>query len=170
MAEALVTYLEMTKPPSEVPVSAPLSDVSISKESKIDLDLYLHFQEKVGGDYHWVERLKMPRDEVRQIIHSPNAEIFVLRCADEYAGFCEFNLQELPDLELKFFGLMPQYIGRGLGKYFLSQMIAHAWTHAPHRLWLHTDSNDHPRALENYKNAGFKVYKQVLEPVVLSSE
>lgn len=55
---------------------------------------------------------------------------------------------------------MPEFIGQGLGKFFLRWAIERAWGYAPRRLWLHTCSLDHPAALPNYLKAGFAVFKE----------
>src|SRR5262245_65864423 len=49
---------------------------------------------------------------------------------------------------------MPEFIGQGLGKYFLRWAIDKAWSYGPRRFWLHTDTKDHPGALPNYLKAG----------------
>ena len=35
-----------------------------------------------------------------------------------------------------------------------------AWTYEPARLWVHTNTLDHPKALPLYQRFGFKPYKQ----------
>ena len=66
----------------------------------------------------------------------------------------------MPSIELAYFGLMPEFIGKGLGKFFLNAMIDRAWAHKPKRVWLHTCTLDHPQALAVYQRAGFTPYKQ----------
>ncbi|MGH9550391.1 MAG: GNAT family N-acetyltransferase, partial [Terriglobales bacterium] len=62
-------------------------------------------------------------------------------------------------------GLLPDFVGRGLGKYFLVEMLNFAWLHNPSRVWLHTDSDDHPNAIKTYKNAGFSIFRQQFEEI-----
>jgi GNAT superfamily N-acetyltransferase len=64
------------------------------------------------------------------------------------------------DIELVQFGLMPEFIGQGLGRYFLQWTIDKAWSYGPRRFWLHTCTKDHPAALPNYLKAGFTSYKE----------
>jgi len=42
-------------------------------------------------------------------------------------------------------------------------MIDIAWASDPSRIWVHTCDLDHPRALGNYQEAGFKVFGQAVE-------
>jgi hypothetical protein len=58
------------------------------------------------------------------------------------------------------FGLIREFIGQGLGKYFLQWTIDKAWSYSPKRFWLHTCTKDHPAALPNYLKAGFAIYKE----------
>jgi GNAT superfamily N-acetyltransferase len=76
------------------------------------------------------------------------------------AGFAELDRWEDDEIELVQFGLMPEFIGQGLGKYFLQWTIDRAWSYQPRRFWLHTCTLDHPRALPNYVAAGFAIYKE----------
>jgi len=76
------------------------------------------------------------------------------------AGFAELDRRNKEDIELVQFGLMPEFIGRGLGWYFLQWIIDKAWSYQPRRFWLHTCTLDHPAALPNYQKAGFTIYKE----------
>jgi len=68
---------------------------------------------------------------------------------------------ETEDVEIAYFGLLPEYIGRGLGGALLASAIenAWAWSPTPSRVWVHTCNRDHPNALANYQARGFKIYK-----------
>jgi len=76
------------------------------------------------------------------------------------AGFAELDRRQPNEIELVQFGLMPDYIGRGLGKWFLQWTIDKAWSYQPKRFWLHTCTLDHAAALPNYLRAGFTIFKQ----------
>jgi GNAT superfamily N-acetyltransferase len=76
------------------------------------------------------------------------------------AGFAEFDRRVAGEVELIQFGLVPEFIGEGLGKWFLQWTIDRAWSYEPRRYWLHTCTLDHPSALTNYLRRGFTLYKQ----------
>lgn len=63
-------------------------------------------------------------------------------------------------MQLCYFGLLSDFIGRGLGGPILSHVLEIAWS-MPHtrRVWVHTCSNDHPNALANYRARGFEIYR-----------
>jgi len=46
--------------------------------------------------------------------------------------------------------VVPEFIGQGLGKYFLNWTIDKAWSYQPRRFWLHTCTLDHPAAVSTY--------------------
>ena len=58
-----------------------------------------------------------------------------------------------------YFGLMPPFQGRGLGKHLLSAGVVHAYDDGAQRIWLHTCTLDGPYALANYQARGFVPYK-----------
>ena len=69
------------------------------------------------------------------------------------------------ETELKNFGLVPEAQGRGLGPWLLGISLQHEWSLGPERIWLHTDTWDHPAAIPTYERAGFRVYAVRQEPV-----
>jgi len=75
------------------------------------------------------------------------------------AGYFELESQTGGDVEIAHFGLLPSFVGRGFGPELLSAAIDRAWQLGPQRVWVHTCSLDHPRALETYRSRGFEIYK-----------
>jgi GNAT superfamily N-acetyltransferase len=85
--------------------------------------------------------------------------IYVLRGRDHKPiGFCEFDRQGFPEIELKNFGVIPAVQGRGLGSWLLSVALQAQWQSGASRIWLHTDTWDHPAAVMVYERAGFRVF------------
>ena len=82
------------------------------------------------------------------------------------AGYFELDRRKPGECELGFFGLMPDFIGRGLGRWLLEKAVDAAWS-APDvgRVWVHTCNLDHPRALGLYQKVGFVPFKQFEEPM-----
>jgi GNAT superfamily N-acetyltransferase len=121
----------------------------------------------VGRDYCWVDRNLMPDEDLRRIIQDPGVEVYVLSVAGAPAGYAELDRRQPGEIELAYFGLFPDFVGRGLGKFFLAWAVERAWSHGPRRVWVHTCDLDHPAALPNYLKAGFVVYdERVIEQVV----
>jgi len=66
---------------------------------------------------------------------------------------------------LNYFGLMPGMIGRGLGRALLAAAVDGVFAEgSPLRgMTVNTCTADHPRALPNYKAAGFVEVRKVRE-------
>ena len=76
------------------------------------------------------------------------------------AGFIELDRRVSGEVELAYFGLALEFIGRGLGGYLLAWGTNKAWRRGVRRVWVHTCNFDHPRAIAVYQRAGFVPYKQ----------
>ena len=109
--------------------------------------------------YHWLYRGSLSDFDLAALIQNPLDEIHVLHVDGTPAGFAELD-RRTDEIELVQFGLMPEFIGQGLGKYFLQWTIDKAWSYQPKRFWVHTCTLDHPVALPNYQKAGFVLYKE----------
>jgi GNAT superfamily N-acetyltransferase len=123
------------------------------------------FYDAVGEQWSWTSRKKLSDSEIAAIIHDPMVEIHVMYCDGVPAGFAELDRRREGEVELVQFGLLPDFIGKGLGKYFLSWTLDKIWSYQPKRVWLHTCTLDHPAALPNYLKAGFVVYKEEISQV-----
>jgi GNAT superfamily N-acetyltransferase len=159
---AVVTYLEMRTPP-RLPFYPTMSDFQIHLIAQPDLDWYRALYRAIGGPWLWFSRLRLSDDELRAILHDPAVDVFALSHGDNDQGLLEFDRRHMPDIELSFFGVKPGLIGKGAGRALLQHCLPLAWEHKPQRIWLHTCTSDHPRALRFYMKAGFVPYKRALE-------
>ena len=64
------------------------------------------------------------------------------------------------DIEIALLGLLPEFIGRGLGHYLLDWAVDEAWGKEPERVWVHSCNLDHPHAIAVYQRGGFVPYRQ----------
>ena len=94
-------------------------------------------------------------------------EVFVLHVRGVPAGYVELDRRIEDEVEIAYFGLVPDFIGRGLGPALLGWALERAWSCGPRRVWLHTCSLDHPKALAVYRRAGFEVYDREVLSVEL---
>lgn len=154
-----VTYLQMFQRPDRV-VPAPRDGLLVLHARQPTIAYYRFLYDAVGRQWHWVRRTKYSDEELGRIIHDPRDEIHVLHVDGVPAGFAELDRRVEGEVELNQFGLTADFIGQGLGKWFLQWTIDRAWSYGPKRFWLHTCTLDHPNALPNYKKAGFEVYKE----------
>ncbi len=157
--EITTYYLEMLVP-RQRSVPPPRDGLSIVHAKKPTVAYYRFLYDTVGGPYHWTSRKKLSEETLAAIIQDAKVEIHVLFVDGVPAGFAELDRRKEDDVELVQFGLVPEFVGQGLGKYFLHWTIEKAWSYQPRRFWLHTCTQDHPAALPNYLKAGFVVYKE----------
>lgn len=156
------TYLEMlARPQWTLPL--PHAGLMVLHAKKPTLSYYRYLYETVGRDYSWTTRSKLSDADLKSLIHDPLMEVHVLMVEGVPAGFAELDRRMGKEIELVQFGLIPEFIGKGLGRYFLEWTIDRAWNYGPRRFWLHTDTMDHPAALPNYLKAGFTIFKEQFE-------
>jgi len=152
-------YLQLWAHPQRV-VPPPRDGLTVVHAKKPSVTYYRFLYDAVGRDYDWTSRQKLSDAELAALLNDPRLEVHVLMVDGVPAGFAELDRRIDGEIELVQFGLMPEFIGQGLGRYFLHWTIDKAWSYNPSRLWLHTDTKDHPAALPNYLKAGFSIYKE----------
>lgn len=118
----------------------------------------------VGRDWLWVDRSAWCADRWLAQLTQPGFETWIASRNGTITGYFELWAREEGDVKLDYFGIMPEFVGQGLGGWMLSQAVQQAWDRdpAPHRVWLHTSSYDSPAALKNYQARGFRLYDQVV--------
>lgn len=155
-----VTFLEQCRAPA-TPASPLPPGYQLVHLPDITTHLYRHLYARIGLDHLWAERLRLDDAVLERLIHDPSVEIHVLYHGAQAIGFAELSFTHYPDIELVYFGLIPEATGLGLGRRFLSQVIDAAWLRYPNRLLVQTSTLDHPGALRLYEHAGFLVYDSV---------
>jgi GNAT superfamily N-acetyltransferase len=156
--ETLVTYLEMRAPPARPPRPAPRFGLEIRLARRPTVSFYRYLYAAVGEPWTWTVRRCLSDAALQAILCDPRVEVNVLWVGGVPAGYAELDRRAPPDIELAYFGLIPEFIGQGLGGYLLDWAIHHAWRMRPRRLWLHTCDLDHPSALDVYQHSGFRIY------------
>jgi GNAT superfamily N-acetyltransferase len=161
------TYLEIFEPPPHE-VAAPRSDLKIERVACPTNEFYRQLYRSVGADLYWVDRLVMPDEQLQTILRDDRVEVFVLSVAEQMAGYSELDRRQGNEIELAYFGLLPRFIGQGLGKYLLNWTLRTAWSHRPNRVWVHTCDLDYPAAMPTYLKAGFRIYdEKIIDQFVL---
>ena len=154
-----VFYLEMLRHPGR-DIQAPRDGLSVIHAERPPLLYYRFLYNAVGEDFHWLSRRNLTDEELAHIIHSPLTDVHVLHVDGSPVGFAELNRRDTDEVELVQFGLMPDFIGQGLGTWFLNWVINTVWASEPKRFWLHTCTLDHPSAVHTYTKAGFSQFKE----------
>jgi ribosomal protein S18 acetylase RimI-like enzyme len=164
MRTRLVTkYLEMTDPAQLRPPRAPDPGLEVRRAALPCPELNRFLYTAVGGDWHWLDRLGWSYQRWLAYLDRPELETWVGHLEGTPAGY--FELEERPDtgVEIVYFGLLPGFVGRGVGGHLLARAVTRAWARQPPCVWLHTCSLDHPAALANYLARGFRQYREEVQ-------
>tara|TARA_B100001939_G_scaffold196558_1_gene169152 strand:+ start:545 stop:1051 length:507 start_codon:yes stop_codon:yes gene_type:complete len=131
------------------------------KKIKPDFQLNKFFYKQVGKKHRWIDRLSWSDGKWMNYISNKNLETYIISESEELAGFFELLYNpELKETEISYFGLLEEYIGKGIGGYALSVAIKKSFEKNIKRVWLHTCTLDHPNALKNYIARGMTVFKK----------
>ena len=158
-----VISLEMTD-------AADLIDAPMPAGASLDIvtdarpDLSESFYRRVGADWAWVDRLTWNPEQWQAWVDRPEHHLLVCRIDGAEAGYAELEQQNAGNVEIAYFGLLPEAIGRGLGGWLLARVIDYAWTlSGTTRVWVHTCDLDGPAALPNYRGRGLRECDRMVE-------
>lgn len=155
--EVTITYLEQSARPSLPKPPAPRRKCALMRVEQAPLHFYRYLYDRIGAPYNWVSRRRLSDAELASIIHHPEVYLYVLYVDGAPGGMAEIDGRGGRIHELKFFGLAPDFVGAGLGRFFLTNVIDLAWSRAPEKLRLETCTLDHQAALPLYQKCGFSV-------------
>ncbi|MGH7982550.1 MAG: GNAT family N-acetyltransferase [Candidatus Udaeobacter sp.] len=161
----VTTYLEMRSPEQLRPKRVTSDKWRVTSFEKTDAswrfnrDMYF----RVGEQWQWTDKLQWTDEQWKEYAAAPVLRTFAAYYNDALSGYYELRRSEQDDVEIAYFGLLPEFIGRSLGGALLTSAIEEAWSRrggiAPTRVWVHTCNRDHPQALANYQARGMIVYK-----------
>lgn len=154
-----VTYLEMTAE-TIIRVPAPgRMKLMLARAEQPETGFYRYLYGAVGSAIHWVDRARMTDSELAEIIRDEKVEIWVVYVNGQPGGFFEIEARISPaEVELQYFGLLPAFQGRGLGKWLLGEAVRACWAKKPGRIIVQTCTLDAPAALPLYQKLGFTPY------------
>jgi GNAT superfamily N-acetyltransferase len=153
-------YLEMTDPNDLRPKRMTYEDLDIRQAKVPSPELNRFLYTAVGGDWYWIDRLPWTYQQWLDWLDRPEVQTWVAYVSGTPAGYFELEAQPERNVELAYFGLLPQFTGKGLGGQVLTAAIERAWHLSASRVWVHTCSLDHPSALANYRARGFRVFRE----------
>jgi GNAT superfamily N-acetyltransferase len=156
--ETTVTFLEMREELHHHVATPTNLKLMLMRAERPSVGFYRYLYDAVGRNYIWVDRRKLSDEELARIIGDERVEVWVLYAAGEPAGYFEIDRRSGPITELQYFGLIPAFHGRGLGKWFLAEAIRACWAAKPERVVVETCTLDGPAALPLYQKMGFVPY------------
>lgn len=156
--EVTTWYLEMLSP-DQLKFSPPGAYALRIDQAQIACPAFSRFlYTAVGGNWYWLDRLSWGHDRWMQYLDRPEVQVWVAYVEGTPAGYVELEAQPDANVEIAYFGLLPQFVGQRLGGHLLSVGVQRAWAMGAQRVWVHTCSLDGAYALRNYQSRGFQLY------------
>lgn len=155
---AVVTYLEMREPPplrSHEPL--PLAPIGT------DIARYRALYAAIGTPWLWFGRARMSDDALSTILSDPGVEALALVEGGRDTGLLELDWRQPGEVELAYFGLVPEAVGQGRGRRLMDEALRRAFARPIERFWVHTCTLDHPGAVDFYRRSGFRPYARAIE-------
>ena len=162
MTEITTWYLESRNGADLKPASDP-GGVQVVEARVKQWQFNRFLYQLVGSPWEWTDKLGWSDQQWREYAEADNLRTWVAWVDGSPAGYFELQLQPGNDVEIRYFGLAPGFIGRGIGGYLLTETIRKAWDWGATRVWVHTCSLDHESALANYQARGLHLYHTEVE-------
>jgi GNAT superfamily N-acetyltransferase len=151
-------YLEMRERSWLRPAAVTGERLAVARAEVPCPELSRFLYTAVGGDWYWTDRLGWTYARWLAYLDRPELETWVGYVAGTPAGYFELQHHAGGDVEIAAFGLLPRFVGRGLGGRLLTAAAERAWDAGATRIWVTTCSLDSPPALANYQARGFRIF------------
>lgn len=162
MKQTVTTYyLHMQSPAALRPALARDPSFLVQRAEIPSPELSRFLYTAVGGDWYWVNRLSWSYARWLSYLQRPELETWIGYIQGTPAGYFELERQAQHTTEISCFGLLPHFIGRGIGGALLTAAIEEAWRGDTQQVLVHTCTLDGPSALNNYYARGFQLQQQV---------
>ncbi|MEA3337009.1 MAG: GNAT family N-acetyltransferase [Chloroflexota bacterium] len=165
-AESKTTYtLEMQRPEDLRPKHPDTPGLQIERVAVKCPEYNKFLHTVVGHQWRWGGRSHWTKDDWYTFVNRDELETWVATFAGTPAGYFELEKHTEGDVEILTLGLLPQFIGQGLGGSLLTVAVQRAWQMGANKVWLRTCSHDHPNALRNYLARGLVIRQTKKGPV-----
>jgi GNAT superfamily N-acetyltransferase len=159
LVDQIVTSLEMTSPDQLVPARLPPAEITLTSVGVAELALIRSTHRRIATLHHW-SSLAWSEQHWRNLLTYSGARTWIADLDTKVIGLVQLQPRPPHEVEITKFGLVPEFIGRGLGGHLLTLATRLAWDLGEtSRVWLHTSSLDHPHALSNYRSRGFRPFR-----------
>lgn len=166
--EVTRTYLEMRSREELKPALSDDPRIRIEEQRDCSVVFFRYLYTEVGGSYHWIDRLPWTDEQIRAYLQEPEISLWLMTYDETPAGYFELRKCEDGSMEIAYFGLLPGFLGRGLGKHLLTCAVEQSWSDGARRVWLHTCTLDDKAAMPNYLKRGFRPFKTEVYTVELT--
>jgi GNAT superfamily N-acetyltransferase len=158
-------YLEMRSPDQLRPRRSADKRFQIREKKERDWRFNRDLYFAAGEKWFWNDKRIWTDEQWKKYGLAPELRTFGAHYDSSLAGYYELRRDVEGGVEIAYFGLLPEFIGRGFGGPLLTSAIEEAWRTLPSvtRVWVHTCTLDHPAALANYQARGMVIYKRETE-------
>ena len=155
-----IYYLEMTDSSQLRPASRVVEGFEARRAWVPYGVLNRFFYQEVGAAWQWTDRLPWSENDWQAYAERAGLETWVGYVRGTPVGYFELARQDEGQVEVAMFGVLPPFIGRGVGGAMLTAAMRRAWEEGTQRVWLHTETADHPHALGNYQARGMQIFRE----------
>lgn len=151
--ETVVTFLEMKAEPVLHVAPPSRLKLMLMRAEEPSTAFFRYLYEAVGEGTRWPHHVD---SDLSVTIRDPAVETWVAYVNGQPGGFFLVDARPAPaQVELKLFGILPEFQGKGIGKWLLAEAIRACWARKPERVTVETDTLDSPHALTLYQKLGF---------------
>ncbi|MEL6464789.1 MAG: GNAT family N-acetyltransferase [Pseudomonadota bacterium] len=158
----VVTHLEMRSRPDARDVPAP-TGWRLARIQKPTVPRYRALYTSVGADWLWFGRMKLPDADIESVLSNSKVHVYTLQKDGIDGALLELDFRADGECELVYFGLIPDLIGTGAGRFLMNAAVAAAWSEPIKRFHVFTCTLDSPQALGFYRRSGFVPISQKVE-------
>src|SRR4051812_10263432 len=127
MSEIVTTYLQMNALEELVPARLADPDFivreAVERQWQLNRSLYL----LVGEPWAWIDKQRWSAEQWESYVASDQLRTFVASWNGSTAGYYELRRDDAQAVEIVYFGLAPDFIGRGFGGALLTDALERAW-------------------------------------------
>lgn len=159
LVDQIVTFLEMTSPDQLIASRAPTAAITLTSVGAAELALIRSTHDRIATPHHW-SSLAWSEQHWLNLLAYSGVRTWIARLGEEVIGLVQLRPHPPRDVQITKFGLVPEFLGRGLGGHLLTLATRLAWDLGNvDRVWVQTTSLDHPHALSNYRHRGFRPFR-----------
>ncbi|MEM1430614.1 MAG: GNAT family N-acetyltransferase [Pseudomonadota bacterium] len=165
-----ITWLEMrTRPPYGYPSAPSGKPAALLRAVAPPTWFFLGLYDAVGRDYAWEDMHTEKEQDLAAWLSDDRTALYTLMRDGWPHGFFLLD-NRVPEIcDLSYFGLVPEAVGTGLGRYLLESAVCMGWDMpGVERMTVNTCTLDHPRALGLYQRVGFEPVRRTDHTRVLT--
>ena len=125
----VATYLAMQRP-ERMEAPADPDGLVLDLWHRTGYDAYRALFRAVCKDWLWYSRLMMSEEDLASVLSKEATEVYVPKKDGAPVGLLELDYSAPGDVELVYFGLVPDAIGTGIGAWLMAKAVDMVWSRA----------------------------------------